>query len=487
MTLADIDKPELKINLGAGVSWIADLDEEGSIRVLLPSGIIDVSSEFTTLQRGLNMTYSGGQAIGVEANQETPAITVSHSRIPFRDLSLNVIGGVGGDVSYDGGISDLLVTDNESAGFNPVEFTISADYLGHEPLDTFSAQATVPGTDGSEWQVEFHNGSGVWDTSMSFDLGLDNSVSTSDIYVKVTPPNQSVAHSLAEGHSITLNFFTSGGSSEEINVKVRVPQIHDFSVATLEPLYGASPGEEIQIPMQIRNDGNGDDRYEFDFDDSELPDGWERTGSTSHTVPPFTTTTHSINVVAPDNATGEYTIYATVTDKAGNSYPEIEINVAISNPVISITSQQLLSGGDNAVSNRVNSWVVTVANDGLVDAEDVELNVILCNDLTCQSEVIMDTELGDVPANSVVNFDITLDLDGIDPGNYYLNLEINESSVDGEVVPFVPEQGGSVNLVVSSPAVESDSSWIGYILGALIIAALAMLTRPRSRRPNAPF
>ena len=488
MTLADIDEPELNINLGAGISWIANLDEEGSIRVLLPSGIIDVSSEFTTLQRGLNMTYSGGQAIGVEASQETPAITVSHSRIPFRDLSLNVIGSVGGDVSHVGGISDLLVTeDNESIGFNPVEFTLSADYLGHEPLDTFSAQATVPGTDGSEWQVEFHNGSGVWNTSMSFDLGLDNSLSTSDIHVKVTPPNQSVAHSLTQGHSIILSFFTSGGYSEEINVKVRIPQIHDFSVVSLDPLYGVSPGEEIQIPLQIRNDGNGDDRYEFDFDDSELPDGWERTGSTSHTLPPFTTTTHSINVIAPDNATGEYTIYASVTDKVGNTYPEIEINVAVSNPVISITSQQLLAGGDNAVSNRVNSWVVTVANDGLVDAEDVELNVILCNDLTCQSEVIMDTELGDVPANSVVNFDITLDLDGIDPGNYYLNLDINESSVDGEVVPFEPDQGGSVNLVVSSPAVESDSSWIGYILGALIIVALAMLTRPRSRRPNAPF
>ena len=135
----------------------------------------------------------------------------------------------------------------------------------------------------------------------------------------------------------------------------------------------------------------------------------------------------------------------------------------------------------------MNSFVVTVANEGLVDANDVELVATLCTDLICTNEVIMDTEIGDVPANSVVNFDITLDLDGIDPGNYYLNLQINESSVDGEVVPFEPDQGGSVNLVVSSPAVESDSSWIGYILGALIIAALAMLTRPRSRRPNAPF
>ena len=57
--------------------------------------------------------------------------------------------------------------------FSPVEFVISADYLGHEPLDTFSAQATVPGTDGSDWLVEFHNGSGEWNSSMSFDMGLD--------------------------------------------------------------------------------------------------------------------------------------------------------------------------------------------------------------------------------------------------------------------------------------------------------------------------
>jgi hypothetical protein len=488
MTLSDIEDPKLNINMGAGVSWIANLEEDGSIRTLLPSGIIDVSSEFTTLQRGLNMTYSGGQAIGVEASQETPIITVSHSRIPFRDISLTVLDGTGGDPMHDGGISDLLVIkDNESMGFNPVEFTLSADYLGHEPLDTFAAQATVPGTDGSQWQVEFHNGSGDWNSSMSFDLGLDNSLTTSDLHVRITPPNQSVAHSLTEGHSIILSFYTSDGFSEEINVKVRIPQIHDFSVVSLDPLYGVSPGEEIQIPLEIRNDGNGDDRYEFNFDDSELPDGWERTGATSHTVAPFTTTTHSINVAAPENATGEYTVYVTVMDKEGNSYPEIEINLAISNPVVSITSQQLLSGGDNAVTNRVNSWVVSVANDGLVDATGVELIATLCTSLTCTNEVTMDTDIGDVPANSVVNFDITMDLDGIDPGNYYLNLEINESSVEGEVAPFEPDQGGSVNLVVSSPAVDTDSSWIGYILGALIIAALAMLTRPRSRRPNAPF
>ena len=43
----------------------------------------------------------------------------------------------------------------------------------------------------------------------------------------------------------------------------------------------------------------------------------------------------------------------------------------------------------------------------------------LCVDLSCNNEVLSDIEIGDVPANSVVNFDISMDLDGIDPGNYY--------------------------------------------------------------------
>ena len=340
-TLSDVDDPKLIMNLGMGISWVPELDDEGSTRLLLPGGVIDVSSEFTSLQRGLNMTYSGGQAVGVEAGQETPIITVSHSRIPFREISLTVLQGTGGDPAHSAGEDDMLaLMDNDTMSFSPVEFVISADYLGHEPLDTFSAQATVPGTDGSDWLVEFHNGSGEWNSSMSFDMGLDGEMSLEDLNVRVTPPNQTVAHSLSGGHNVKISFFTSDGYFEETSVKVRIPQIHGFSVTSLEPVYGVSPGEEIQIPMEIRNDGNGDDRFEFVFDDSELPDGWERTGSTSHTVPPFTATTHSVTVSAPEDASGEYTIYVSVMDKEGNTYPDVEILVRVSNPIVSIVTQQ---------------------------------------------------------------------------------------------------------------------------------------------------
>ena len=103
-----------------------------------------------------------------------------------------------------------------------------------------------------------------------------------------------------------------------------------------------------------------------------------------------------MTVSAPEEATGEYTIYVSVMDKEGNTYPDVEILVRVSNPIVSIVTQQLLAGGENAVSERVNSWVVTVKNEGLVDAIGVQLNATLCSDLACNNEVLSDIEIGDV-------------------------------------------------------------------------------------------
>ena len=55
---------------------------------------------------------------------------------------------------------------------------------------------------------------------------------------------------------------------------VRVPQIHGFELANpMADSYGVSPGELITIPIDFTNSGNGDEKYNFEFDDSELPDG----------------------------------------------------------------------------------------------------------------------------------------------------------------------------------------------------------------------
>ena len=97
----------------------------------------------------------------------------------------------------------------------------------------------------------------------------------------------------------------------------------------------------------------------------------------------------------------------------------------------------------------------------------------------------MDTR--DVPSMSEVTFDISLDLTDYGPDSYYLRFVVVEETVDGEVLPYLSEQGGVSNVDVRSPPVEGTTDWIGWILGALIVLAIGMLTRPRSRRTNAPF
>jgi len=486
-TLADVEEPELVINIGAGISWVVELDDEGGFRMLLPGGMAETSSEFEVNQMGRNMTYSGGRTVSMQAGQETPPTVISHTRVSNHEVNLHVISSSGGDPSHDGGVDDLMAMTGTNSTFQPLEFVFGVDYLGHEPFDTFSAQALVPGTDGGDWLVEFHNGSGEWNTTVSFDVGLENTLNFTDLHVRISPANQSVAHSLSEGHSVNIDVFTTDGYYAEENVVVRIPPIHGFSVEPMDDVYGISSGDTVQIGIDFTNAGNGDEKFEFSFDDSELPEGWERTGSTSHTLGAFVSTTHSISVITPENATGgPYTIYASVTDKVGGTYPDIEINVEVSNPVISITGHQSYTGGD-PVAFTTNGWAVTVYNDGLVDAPGVTLNGTICGDSTCSTEIAFDTDTRDVPSMSEVIFDISLDLTDYGPDSYYLRFVIVEESVTGEVLPYLDDQGGVSNVDVRSPPVEGTTDWIGWILGALIVLAIGMLTKPRSRRPNAPF
>ncbi len=475
------------INIGAGISWVVELDDEGGFRMLLPGGMAETSSEFEVNQMGRNMTYSGGRTVSMQAGQETPPTVISHTRVSNHEVNLHVISSSGGDPSHDGGVDDLMAMTGTNSTFQPLEFVFGVDYLGHEPFDTFSAQALVPGTDGGDWLVEFHNGSGEWNTTVSFDVGLENTLNFTDLHVRISPANQSVAHSLSEGHSVNIDVFTTDGYYAEENVVVRIPQIHGFSLEPMDDVYGISSGDTVQIGIDFTNAGNGDEKFEFSFDDSELPEGWERTGATSHTLGAFVSTTHSISVITPENATGgPYTIYASVTDKVGGTYPDIEINVEVSNPVISITGHQSYTGGD-PVAFTTNGWAVTVYNDGLVDAPGVTLNGTICGDSTCSTEIAFDTDTRDVPSMSEVIFDISLDLTDYGPDSYYLRFVIVEESVTGEVLPYLDDQGGVSNVDVRSPPVEGTTDWIGWILGALIVLAIGMLTKPRSRRPNAPF
>jgi len=493
-TLADLDvegadivnETELVLNIGAGMKWVAPVNEDGVLEILLIAGMIDASSEFEVMQRNLTMEYSGGQGVTIRAGQESPPTVLSHVRLANHEIAVTTLNSTGGDSSHEGEVDDVMAVAGTDGGFESLEFIVGVDYEGHEPLDSFSAFGNVAGTDSSDWIVEFHNGSGEWNVTTTFDMGLENILNFSDLNVRVTPANQSIAHSFEGGHTVTVTIMASDGVLVDHILTVRIPQIHGFGLAEpMDETYGIQPDQTLNIGIKFTNTGNGDERFEFEFDDTELPEGWERTGATSHTIGAFVSSTHTLTVMAPANASQEdFTIYVSVRDKANGTYPEIEIHVQTSQPVLRIDSHQLYGGGIDLVSGQSALYYVSVTNSGLIDASMVQLNGTLCSDVNCNSALpVNGTDIGDISASSTVTFEILLDLSDIDPATYYVQFEINATGFDS-VEDYDPQQ-----VKVRSTPIEETTDWITWLLGGLLVVALLLLTRGGGgrRRSSAPF
>ena len=136
------------------------------------------------------------------------------------------------------------------------------------------------------------------------------------------------------------------------------------------------------------------------------------------------------------------------------------------------------------VSGQTALYMVVVKNDGLIDAQMVQLNGTLCKNLDCTGTPtgVDGTDIRDVPANSEVGFEIALDLSNTEPCTCYIQFELNASGFDSV------EEYDSDQIKVRSPPIEETSDWIGWLLGALLVVALLLLTRGGGRRRSAaPF
>ena len=496
--LGEISDANVLIDIGFGMKWLQNVDENGSLDLLLPNGNVQFSGDFDVEQRGLIMEFTAGRGVDVYSGQESPIMNLLFNRVSNHEIEINTLNETSGHESYVGSLGDVSLVLNDTNGFVPVDFTLGVDYLGHESFDVFAVGGIVSGTDSSDWTVEFNNGSGNWTSSTQFEVGLDNSLDFNSLNVRVIPPNQSVAHSFEDGHKITISISTLDGYLATHDLIVRVPQIHGFELANpMADSYGVSPGELITIPIDFTNSGNGDEKYDFEFDDSELPDGWSRTGPTSHTIGSFVSSSHSVTVVSPSDADSneEFSIYVSVTDKVGNSYEVIEINVQSSEPVLKIESLQAYGGGEPEAGGQI-TYIATISNSGLVDAESVELNAALCNDATCDNPTSVDaTATMDISAESSTQFSFLFDLSDIEVGAYYIVLEINSTGFNEENIDdnswHISDgvEQGVMNVDVRSPAVTDDENTdiIAYILVIALVLIGLYLTKGRSRRPGAPF
>ncbi|MCP4798558.1 MAG: hypothetical protein GY893_01250, partial [bacterium] len=263
------------------------------------------------------MSYEAANNINIPSSSTGIIASVSNeltfTRSSSHEIDTHTTVMIGGNAS-DGDISDveILFIDEE---YTPVEFTILLDYLGHETVSTYSVLGSVPGSDGDYWNVSFYNSTGEsWQNQFSFNLGLQNDNTSLELKVRIEPANWSTARSLSDGHMVAIKFSSQDGYMVQHELKLRVPQHHGFELSNqnldgenweLMDVYGIKPGQELVIPIMFTNSGNGDEKFEFLFDDSQLPVGWDRTGATSHQLGAFTATEHTIKVKAPLNATGD--------------------------------------------------------------------------------------------------------------------------------------------------------------------------------------
>ena len=262
---------------------------------------------------------------------------------------------------------------------------------------------------------------------------------------------------------------------------VRIPQIHNFELR--EPLmdvYGIRPGEELSIPILFTNSGNGDERYEIEFDDNQLPTGWQRTGATSHTIAAFTDSTHTMNVIAPDNASGseDFTITVVFRDKNNDSYTPIAINIRTSLPTLEIT--EVFSDSD-PLFGTMHTFTVQVENSGLVDAENVVVVAGVRGVVESNGSATKDIRAGES-----VNFIITVNLTKFDtPDQVWIDFEI---LTDGQELAEPPEIFPK-RFTLKAQAVDDSTATnvIGVILLSILIFVLWYFTRSGSRRPGAPF
>jgi hypothetical protein len=493
LSLSEIEDYDLVIFIGMGMSWSEQLGENDTLEMLLPTGRIDASSDFEVEQRGRNMSYSGGQGVTMRAGQDSPLKTLNLELVPNQDIGVSTVGESAVNLELDPGCETEADCD-----YSPVEFTLRIDYSGHNTRDTFDIAGTVPGTDGNLWLVEFENGSGGWNSTASFEMGLDTTEVIDNFRVRVTPANRSQAHHFEIGHTILVKFSTAEGYSTEHSLAVTVPKFSGFDLTGdfVDTVYFSPDEQHLEIQIPFQNLGNSDDFLSFDY---QSPENWVAGGPQGQPISPFSEgiTTLALSYTGEEGEQLlEYTIDFTVSDTDNNSYT-YQISLLRDSPALSIHGSTIqLQGGGNPAVGQKSIYVVEVVNEAHVIAEDVTLRATLCVDIRCTSTTgVNSTAVSDIPEQGRSVFYIPMDFSNFTtPNKYYILFEIIPPGFNDEddlkACGTEEAEGGSVCVTEAqlwSEPEEGVLGWITYLFLLMLALALWTLTRRTGRRPGAPF
>ena len=487
---ADVIEQEITVVLNSGPSteWRLTLPHDGNIRLLLPTGAVSLSSDFQVSQMGRTMIYEAGQTVTIPSSTisdafETAPLDLRYNRLSNSAISAVMVSHSSGQMNEDG---IVFAEDDGLNGYSPIRVEIELNYEGHETSDEFDLRAIVPGTDGSSWSVTFDNGSGEFSETTSVTMSIEDDVKV--VTAEITPPNASVARHFSNGRAISIQISSGTGVSESVEVKVNVDKQTGWGL-TQEPdeLYGVRPGSQETIQFTFLNEGNSDDTYSLNFNDDVLPEGWTRTGAQSITIGAFESQSVSVVLNAPSDASDDqFTLVMYVIGSDQTEYDPKEITVSAQFPDISIDEESVswLSGGVDPVFGSVQTVVLSIENDGLVDADQVLVRADHKPSVNSPFTGINATTVVSVSAGGESTAYLDLNFTTLQQGEAWIVFSIE--SIDGE--PSSEDLTKKFNLL--SPSVEEAGGATQVLMIVLVIfllGLLVVLTRRPGKKPNAPF
>ena len=132
---------EVTFDLSLGASWNYTVDSDGEIRVLMPLGEVQLTSEFTTIQhdRNLSMDYSFTSSPTVE--QGILDIMMDYSRRINSKTSMEIDVTSIVNATFNSA-AELNAIENED-GYKTIEFDVDTVYDGTESNDGFVITGSV--------------------------------------------------------------------------------------------------------------------------------------------------------------------------------------------------------------------------------------------------------------------------------------------------------------------------------------------------------
>jgi hypothetical protein len=467
----DLDEAvRVEIDLGEGVEWYIDFDENGEFDIVLPTGTVQLMSEFTNTQHELELEMEYNAARNIDNQVGLDSKTLEFTRRANSDMEIGLASIESGATSGEGEL-DLNSITTEENGYEQIEVTISMGYSGTEVTDIFTISGGVSGTqDQDRWVVEFYNSSSEeWESDIDVSMGIGTNSSdeanilNESVLARFTLPLQNESNSYEEGHSLNIRMVSDQGGLSEISFTVFIEQQYAITLSDSPDAIGVADGGETLVTVDLTNDGNGDDSVVVQASLAEGCDDWQVTPANSTlTIAAGNSRAQSFTVHAPDNATVtscDLTITADSEGGVGQLTTGTEVKVAVA--TLSFVQGQEKT---DIAANEAGVISIIVENKGFLTATNVIVYLEGTYDTDYPTEQVTIT----IPAEGTAT--AVFDHDGFNPGPQRFKTYI---TVIGTPVDSTgPDHEDTFTIEFYNVADAEKGGGVGYVVAVLAVLVL---------------